>query len=423
MSFVLKNYLYDKQNKSAHFHYQNNSIDFEEIIEFHQVKDDHNQDALDRALFMAFVLIGTSYYKTFPSADIQILQGGIDDWQQTFFNSVYQEGLSQYAFENNLSRTGLAHFNTRDAINHSAVDYSATDQTPLVLQSGGKDSLLLSTLLAKKHVAYDPWFVQSAESHPGILDTLGNKLITVRRKLDTISLHSAEENGAKNGHVPVTYIVLSLALIQAILLGKDTVLMSVGHEGEEPHTQIGDLPVMHQWAKTWKSEQQFSQYVEKYVTSTIKIGSPLRKYSELKIAELFVKECWEKYSDSFSSCNIGNYKQGTDNTTLGWCGDCPKCANSYLLFAPFVSSSELSKVFNNENLFKKDSLQQVFKGLLGVDGVMKPLECVGEVDELRKAYHLAQENDVEYVLSFAVPASNFDYNQLYDVQEWAASLA
>lgn len=423
MSFVLKNYLYDKQNKSAHFHYHNNDIDFEEIIEFHQVNHDYNQDTLDRALFMAFVLMGTSYYKTFPSADIQIQQGGIDEWQQSFFNSVYQEGLSQYAFENNLSRAELGHFNTSNEINHRVVEYSATDQTPLVLQSGGKDSLLLSTLLAKKRVKYDPWFVQSAESHPRILDTLDNSLLTVRRKLDTPSLHIAEENGAKNGHVPVTYIVLSLALIQAILLGKDSVLMSVGHEGEESHAQMGDLPVMHQWAKTWSAEQQFSRYVEKYVASTIKIGSPLRKYSELKIAELFVKECWQKYSESFSSCNIGNYKQGRDNTTLGWCGDCPKCANSYLLFAPFVSSTELMKVFNNENLFKKESLQQVFKGLLSIDGTMKPLECVGEVDELRKAYHLAQENDAEYVLPFAVPASNFDYNKLYDAQEWAASLA
>jgi len=59
-------------------------------------------------------------------------------------------------------------------------------------------------------------------------------------------------------------------------------------------------------------------------------------------------------------------------------------------------------------------LTETFKGLLGIDGVMKPFECVGEVDELRLAYHMAWENfgTESYQLSFDVPKGDFDYKSI-----------
>ena len=56
-------------------------------------------------------------------------------------------------------------------------------------------------------------------------------------------------------------------------------------------------------------------------------------------------------------------------------------------------------------------LTETFKGLLGIDGVMKPFECVGEVDELRLAYHMAQKIH-DYKLPFNVPSTDFDYKKI-----------
>jgi hypothetical protein len=85
------------------------------------------------------------------------------------------------------------------------------------------------------------------------------------------------------------------------------------------------------------------------------------------------------------------------------------------LFAPFLNPEELRKTFNGQDLFKNENLINDFKGLLGIDGVIKPFECVGEVRELRAAYHRRQ--DKASTLPFEVPESDFDYNQTYPHQD------
>lgn len=417
--FTFKNFEFDYSQAIAKFHYEyDNGYRFVEEVRFQKgFECDH--ELLRRALFLAFILIGTSYYKAFP-APVVDMGFDIDEWQAKFFNSVYQEGLSQFAFENDMRREDLAHFKVTSPISERPLPYNGNGI--LALQSGGKDSLLLATLLNEKGYNYTPWFVSSSEKYPKVLDELGQTPAICVRLIDFESLKKAAENGAKNGHVPITYIIQSLAVIQAILLGKNQIVTSIGQEGVEPHTKIGDLRVMHQWSKTWDAEKEFAEYVKRYISPDIKIGSPLRQFSELRIAELFVKHVWEKFGNEFSSCNVANYLQGNDNTKLMWCGECPKCANSYLLFAPFVASGELKKIFGGKDLFSQPALEFTFKGLLGIDGVPKPFECVGETDELRLAYQMAMKKGGYSQLTFGVPDSKFDYLKTYPAQDWAEKM-
>ena len=405
---------YEFSDGEAVFRYGDESHQYVEKVQFAISEHRYNQAALERALFLAFLLIGTSYYKAFPTRSVAFDQGKIDSWQAEFLNHVYQEGLSQYAYENQLAREDLVAFVATVEKQEEAVEYSGSGI--LSLQSGGKDSLLVATGLKMRGVDYSPWYVASGDRYPLLLDELGAPVLVARRVIDREALRDAIKSGGLNGHVPVTYIVQSLALVQAVLLGKDTVLSAIAHEGDEPHAWIGDLPVNHQWSKTWAAEQLFAEYVMRYVSTDLKIGSPLRGLSELKVAELFVKYAWNDFGQKFSSCNVANYRQLTDNTKLSWCGDCPKCANSYLLFAPFVEQDELRQRLGGD-LFAKRSLARTFKGLLGVDGVIKPFECVGEVEELRSAYHMALTRGYTK-LTFEVPQSNFDKDALYPVQRW-----
>jgi hypothetical protein len=292
----------------------------------------------------------------------------------------------------------------------------------LSLQSGGKDSLLTASLLKEKGQDFVSWYVSAGDYHPAFLDELGSALVTSVRTIDKDELRAAADDGAKNGHVPVTYIVQSIAVIQAILLGKNRILTSIAHEGEEPHHHIGDLAVTHQWSKTWEAERAFVEYINSYVSQDINIGSPLRGYSELLVAQMFVEHCWEKYGHLFSSCNRANYTQGHENTVLAWCGDCPKCANSYLLFSPFLPADELKSIFGGQDLYAKASLMETFKGLLGIEGVPKPFECIGEIDELRKAYWMSQDKGGYGSLPFDVPQSSFDYQKEYPAQQWAVEM-
>lgn len=418
-TFIFKKYSFDDETATASFCYGfDDGTEFEEKVTFEQPSD-YDRQLLDRALFFSFVLAGTSYFKLFPAPRVSFEAGVLDEWQAEFFNTVYQEGLSQFAFENKLERADLAQF---AATGEAPPPLSHAPHGILALQSGGKDSLLTASLLNEKSVAYSSWYVANSPHHPALLDTLGSPLRKALRMIDRDRLLEARARGGLNGHVPVTYIVASYALIDAVLSGADTLLLSIGHEGEEPHDWIGDLPVNHQWSKTWSAEQRFAEYVRRYVSPDIKVGSPLRSFSELKIAELFTVHAWEKYGHTFSSCNRANYQQGADNTQLKWCGECPKCANSFLLFAPFLPAEELKSLFGGQDLFAKPLLAETFKGLLGIDGVMKPFECVGETDELRRAYHMAMDRGGYQPVPFDVPDSDFDYEKQYDAQEWARQM-
>lgn len=419
-TFSFDGYEFDQATYQATFRYSHTDPDlsFVERITFDAAADDYDKDVLVRALDLAHLLVGVSYNKCFANAEIAFASGGIDDWQAAFLNHVYQEGLSQYAFENGLTRRDLAQFvaTTREVL--PPIGYRG--QGIVSMQSGGKDSLLVAALLEKTQQPYTPFYIRSSDEHPALLDTLSTPLVNAYRRIDRSALQQASELGGLNGHVPVTYIALAYALVQGVLLGKNTVLAAIAHEGEEPHAWIDDLPVNHQWSKTWPAERLFAEYVRRYISADIRVGSPLRQYSELRVAQLFAEQVWGRFGETFSSCNVANYQQQSDNTTLTWCGRCPKCANSYLLFAPFVPADVLQRCLGGA-LFAQPELADTFRGLLGVDGVMKPFECVGEVDELRRAYHLAQQNSYES-LPFDVPDSTFAIDHYYQSQSWAADL-
>ena len=448
--FRFLSYYFDRSTYTATFVYQgiDNIIFTEKIFfapkpgtntsSFNLLDDPGLTQLLDQAMFLAFILIGTSYYKAHPTKNIR-LDRPLDDFQARFFSTVFQEGLSQYAFENRLTRDKLATFKPTPGFqNKPAVEYRG--QGVLALQSGGKDSLLVAELLNEHNINFVPWYISSSSdrSHPNVIDHLDDgfnhqKASVVYRQID--HLHLQQTDGL-NGHVPVTFIVESLALIQAILNNQNVILTSIGREGEEPHAMIGDLPVNHQWSKTWQAEQLMTEYIKRYLSPDLHLGSPIRHLSELRIADLFVQKCWQKYGYSFSSCNEANYKQNNQNSTLKWCGHCAKCANSYLLFCPFIPPQFLQSLFGDKDLFLDQNLIQIFKGLLGVGGEMKPFECVGSVEELRSAYHhrmttppipLPQSpgatqttywQPVYANLPFRVPESDFNYLAESNNQEY-----
>lgn len=418
-TFVFEGFEFDEKTATSKFHYSfDNEIKFTETAIFSGIVKNYSELTLNSALQLAFYVIGTSYYKTFPTIEVKFKTAQPDKWQAEFLQKVYTEGLSQFMFENNLTLQNMPKFGGEGEI-RSNLSYAG--EGILALQSGGKDSLLTAAILNENKKDFTSVYVSSTDHYPKILDKLSSKNIRlIKRQIDKANLVQAALEGGLNGHVPVTYIVEALALIDAVLHGENMVLASIGHEGEEPHEFIGDLPVNHQWSKTKAAEDLLINYVKNYISPYIKIGSPLRKYSELKIAELFVQKCWAKFGHSFSSCNVANYSQGAKNQKLKWCGRCPKCANSYLLFAPFVEPKELQSLFNNEDLFAVKELTETFKGLLGIEGVMKPFECVGETEELRLAYHMAIQKWGEELtkLPFNVPKSNFDYEKLHPVQNY-----
>lgn len=380
MSFKFIGYNFDPNTSLAEFSYQGkDNLIFTEKIQFSPSTVDYNHDTLDSALFLAFIIVGTSYYKAEPTTSVE-LDHSLTEAQATFFNKIYQEGLSQFAFENHLTRQDLPEFK-HDSSAHNSVSRTTTENKTLILVSGGKDSLLTAELIREKNHPYQTMYISSQKSYPSIIGSFNSPII-VQRLIDTENLKKA---GGLNGHVPVTLINQAIAIIQAILIGANSIELGIGREGLEPHAWIQDLPVNHQWSKTAEAQDLLHEYIDSNITTDINIDSILSNYTEIEIAEKFAKKCWSKYGNQFSSCNVANYKQTADNRELKWCGKCAKCANSFLLFAPYIKAEEQYKLFGHD-LFDDPDLTETFKGLLGVDNVMKPFECIASIDELRWAY-------------------------------------
>ena len=142
---------FDYDTYVATFHYQNQfDQDFTESIQFVKPTKreigSEEKALIERAMDLSFFLIGTSYYKAHPTKTAIYDNFKLDEFQAKFFDQVYQEGLSQYAYENNLTREDLLHFEANTEDNQTAETYVGNGI--LAMQSGGKDSLLVTELYA-----------------------------------------------------------------------------------------------------------------------------------------------------------------------------------------------------------------------------------------------------------------------------------
>ena len=117
----------------------------------------------------------------------------------------------------------------------------------------------------------------------------------------TAALFELNEAGALNGHVPITGIFSAIALAGAVMSGCDAVAMSNEHSASAPNLLIDNVEVNHQFSKSLEFEEDFSEYVQNYISPSIAYFSLLRPLSEIEIARRFSK--YREYFRIFRSCN------------------------------------------------------------------------------------------------------------------------
>ena len=368
---------------------------YREVIEFTLPPKSQpiNRDVVEALCFYTFVIAGSSYYKSFATPKLSLGEYPLDDWQADFFNMIYHGGLSQFVYENKLNPSDLACFEASDNLPGEPVDYNGTGI--LLLQSGGKDSLLSAELLKQNKHDFTSWHMSTTGKYPTVLDTVGKEVVVTRRRFDINAIREDWQKGGLNGHIPFSALFAGFALIQAALFNKGFVIASNESSADQANVTVNGYAVNHQFTKTFAVERSIEEYMRRYVSADIHYGSLLRPFNELQIAQLFAKYGWPKYKDLYSSCNLANYKQNEDDGKLTWDGTCPKCANTFLLMAPFVDKQELLDLFDGKNLLQESELTQTYKQLLGTSDI-KPFECVGTFEELQEAYNLAVNKDRDF---------------------------
>jgi UDP-N-acetyl-alpha-D-muramoyl-L-alanyl-L-glutamate epimerase len=347
---------------------------------------------------LVFLLAGVSYYKTSAPPVIDVGETALTETELAFLREFYVQGLGEFGYRNALDLSGLrieaalvAGESQRISPPMAAPPASPYRPRALVPFGGGIDSIVVVERI--RRLADAALFIvnRSADRFEAIEEpaaVTGLAVVRAERDIDPQLLRSTEL-GFLNGHVPVTGILSAIAVLAAVLTGKDAVVMSNEWSASIPTLEYRGRPVNHQYSKSASFEEAFRGVLAAGPARMPEYFSWLRDRTELWVGQQFA--ALEGYHGSFRSCNKAFYSDRTRRLDH-WCGQCDKCCFIDLILAPFRPAAALRRIFRvtGEPLDHPELIGK-FRALLGAGA--KPFECVGEVSECRAAVLLAARRD------------------------------
>lgn len=364
------------------------AVDEETFTETFELGDgDYSTPAARAVARLLFLLAGVSYYKTGAPPLIIGPADGLTATERAFLRDYHLHGLAEFALTDGHDLSDLVIEAPERTAAPVVADVVAGH--PLVPFGGGIDSIVVVEQI-KASLPEAALFVANTSDvlFEPIEDTAvvtGLPVLRARRRLDPKVLES-RQRGYFNGHVPVTAIVSALALLVAVGNRRDRVVMSNEHSASEPTAMVANgVPVNHQWSKGIEFETAFRAVLAESVTG-LDYYSALRPYSELWVAERFA--AMPEYHGAFRSCNKAFYVDPASRLP-SWCGECDKCCFIDLILSPYLSPEQLDAIFTGREPLRRADLEPEFRSLLGEPGRPKPLECVGDEGECRRAVLLA----------------------------------
>lgn len=360
---------------------------FTEVISVPGAGPSWDTPAVQEAARLVFLLAGVSYYKAGAPPVVELGSTEIRETEREFLASYYHGGLGEYAFRNRLQLdidfTGGRSAGTRPA-------YTGRPGHPLIPFGGGLDSIVTVELIRGLAESPSLFIVSSGGRNFASIDDAagasGLPVVRATRDLDPSILRPLPD--WLNGHVPVTGIISSIAILAAVLGGNDAVVMSNEWSTSAGNTVSNGEVVNHQYSKSAAFENDFRRVLGGAFNAAPDYFSFLRSSSTLWIARHFAR--LDRYHQVFRSCNRA-FHIDPALRRLDWCGVCDKCCFVDLVLAPFLSRDELKEIFRNREPLENPDLDAQFATLLGLSGRLKPFECVGDIDECRIALVLAAE--------------------------------
>lgn len=378
--FSFSGHHYDAQNGVATLSYDVDGFELEEKIVFPWAPwpvDASRQAAFFKALELLHLIAGISYYKAGLAGKIDVGKCRLDDSLADFLNTLYMQGLGEFAYFNDIDLTGIIRFEP-DADDIEAPQSLDLPERALVAMGGGKDSLVCQDILRRAGIEVQPICVGNSSLIGDTVKAIGLPLIRVKRSLSP-GLSQLNAGGAWNGHVPVTAINSTILLCAALLYGyRYVVFANESSANEATLTNKQGVEINHQYSKSYAFESAFRDVIAQRISADVAYFSLLRPFGEVAITRRFAE--MEEMHPVFSSCNR-NFHQDGSHIDGRWCGDCPKCRFTALALAPFMTPAQLVGIQGADLLDQKDQLAG-FKSLCGIDAE-KPFECVGSVAECR----------------------------------------
>jgi UDP-N-acetyl-alpha-D-muramoyl-L-alanyl-L-glutamate epimerase len=356
---------------------------------------DWSHPAVEAAARLVFLLTGISYYKTGAPPVIDLGEHALTAAERAFLLSYHLDGLGEFAHRNGIDLDGLA-ITGPELVERESAGYAPRPGRPLVPFGGGVDSITTVELLRERaddpalFVVNRPGDRFTAIERPA--EVTGLPVVRAERVIDEQVLRSAEL-GFLNGHVPVTGILSAIAVLTAVLDGRDAVVMSNEWSASVGTIVVDGRSINHQYSKSLAFETGLRAMIASSV-GDLDYFSALRPFTELWIARRFAE--LGQYFETFRSCNrvfhIDRALRRED-----WCGRCDKCCFIDLILAPFVDRDTLAGIFGGRE-GGREPLENTepdvvarFEVLTGLSPDAKPWECVGDVTECQAAALLATD--------------------------------
>lgn len=358
------------------------------LSEFHPlwIYPDNGIDVND-PVFLEFVFsIGMveliSYWKAACPPKVTIECGYLSETQKRWWKKLYFHGLGEFFYINEI-QTDMDSFMN---ISSNGEDFKRTVMGKKSLKGcmipvgGGKDSIvslhILSMCEEKNNMCFIMNHRNSAFASALLAGYRPEEIYRPKRYLDR-NIVTLNQQGFLNGHTPLSALIAFAASMAAYLSGKKYVVLS--NESSANEVSVSGSDVNHQYSKSFEFENDFAEYLKKYIPCGVEYFSLLRPLSEIQIAAIFAR--LKEYHPIFRSCNAGN--AGTKFDT--WCLDCSKCLFVVMILSPFLTDDEIKDIFRINLLnSKSEKMTKYFEQLIGMHE-SKPFECVGSVDEINFA--------------------------------------
>ena len=334
--------------------------------------------AVERALRLLHLIAGVSYYKAAVPPEIRIEGYAIDADTAALLETIYVNGLGEFAYRNGLDLHGRIRFPHAAAATPAAPALGLREHA-LVAIGGGKDSLVSIEALRTLGVTQTVAWVGGSQLIAACAARTGLPTLNLGRQLAP-QLFDYNREGAWNGHIPVTVLNSAILALAALLHGASQVVFSNERSASYGSLIEGTGEVNHQWSKGWACERAFGEYLQRQVAADLHYYSLLRPLSELAVARQFARS--DRYDAHFSSCNRNFHILG-ERPVNRWCGVCPKCHFVFLALAPFMPKPRLVGILGR-NLLDDTAQAEGYDALLEYQD-HKPFECVGEGRESRAA--------------------------------------
>lgn len=328
-----------------------------------------------KAAFSLGMIELISYWKQTCSPAVIVECGTLDANQISWWKKLYYNGLGEFFYVNGIEAdpdTFMRLTATGEAIEGQS-DHTRYHGN-MIPVGGGKDSFVTLDLLKdskEDNHAFIINRIKSAVHSAEAAGYTGDKLIIAERSLDPRML-DFNKQGYLNGHTPFSALAAFASLLTAVVYEKQYICLS--NEDSANESTVKGSKVNHQYSKTFEFEQDFSWYVDTYLTKEIHYFSMLRPISELQITGIFSKP--KPYHKVFRSCNVGQKEEK-------WCGHCAKCLFVAVMLSAYLDDEELHGIFGKDMLNDME-LEELFEQLTGIlDN--KPFECVGTREEVNTA--------------------------------------